>query len=411
MSDNIQYTTPEAPRRSNAVLGFVLVLLLAGIGAALYFGTRPKPTVAVQRDIDGQVVTLGTITAPATAQGAIYAPFQGPVQKVDHNLGSYVTRGEPVVELSQPDADTALQQAKENLKLAETAYANAKKQYDEPVRAAKNNLSAAQAATSQTSQTTTTDNPTGNSSAVTVTRASTQTTGPDVNDLRAALADAIANRDSALVTYQQQLNSAREAYQEAKAGKTQTIAKAPINGTITELNAQPGQTVGADARVPIARVVDLSAIQVTTALDQISAPTVKKDMPVKLTFKELPGKEFEGKVTSVSPKIVQNKDGSKSTTYYAVIDFKNTKGQVWPNMTPTIQIATGSAKQATVVPIETIQQDSTGRSLVKVERANKWIDVPVETGLTDGKFVQVKSGIQPNEVIGIPSNLKLPAAK
>jgi len=410
MSNNIT-TTSDPPRRSNAVLGVVLLLIVAGIGAALYFGSRPKPTVAVQRDIVGQVVTLGTVTAPATAQGAIYAPFQGPVQKVDKNLGSSVSRGEPVVEMSQPDADTALQQSKQNLQAAETAYANAKKEYEEPVRSAKKNLSAAQAATTQTSQTTSTDNPTGDSSAVTVTRASTQTSGPDVADLQAALSDAIANRDSAMVTYQQQLTSAREAYQEAKAGKTQTIARAPITGTITELNAQPGQTVGADTRVPVARVVDLSAIQVTAPLDQIAAQTVKKEMPVKLTFKELPGQEFDGSVTSVSPKIVQNKDGSKSTTYYAVIDFKNTKAQVWPNMTPTAQISTGTVKSVTAVPIEAIQHDSAGRAIVKVQKDSKWIDVPVDTGLTDGQFVQVKSGIQPNEVIGVPSTLQLPVPK
>jgi len=404
MADNT-YDTAQAPKRSNAVLGVVLVLIVAGIVAALYFGSRPKPTVVSQRDIEGNVVASGTIIAPATAQGAVFAPFQGPVQKVDKNLGAAVSRGEPIVELSLPDADTALQQAKQNLKAAETAYANAKSQYEEPVRAARKNLATAQSSSKQTSQTTTTDSNDGNSSAVTVTNASALTTSPDVEQLRSALADAIATRDAALLSYKQQLDSAREAYQEAKAGKTQTIARAPITGTVTELNAQPGQVVGADARVPIARVVDLSAIQVSLPLAPIYAQTVKKDMPVKLTFKELSGQEFEGKVTSVAPHIDIKKDGSKSTTYTAVIDFKNTKAQVWPNMTPTAQIATGSAKNATVIPIEAIEYDSAGRAMVKAQKGNQWIDVPVETGLTDGKFVQVKSGLEPNQVIGMPSKI------
>src|SRR5436309_15544556 len=92
-----------APDNRGAVFGLVIILLLAACGAGYYFYTRPKPTVVVQRDIDGKIVSAGTITAPATAQAVVFAPYAAPVQKVDKNLGAWVKRGEPIAELSAPE--------------------------------------------------------------------------------------------------------------------------------------------------------------------------------------------------------------------------------------------------------------------------------------------------------------------
>src|SRR2546427_517734 len=75
--------------------------------------------------------------------------------------------------------------------------------------------------------------------------------------------------------------------------------------------------------------------------EQVSA--VKVGMDAKLTFKEVPGKEFDGKISRIisTPETL----GSKTLKYSAIIDFKNDEGLIRPGVTvSSVKVPIGEVK-------------------------------------------------------------------
>src|SRR5687767_12413407 len=134
-----QHEAHERPKTGLWLLAILLIVAIA-IGAWAYFASRPQPAKVVQRDIIGLIPLEGEIAVPPNAKADVYAPFQAPVEKVHVTVGAKVNRGDVLVELAYTSAEAAAEQARQNLKAAETAYANAKNQLDDSVVAAQRQL-------------------------------------------------------------------------------------------------------------------------------------------------------------------------------------------------------------------------------------------------------------------------------
>lgn len=371
--------------------GIILLLVIIGaLGAWAYFGTRPHPAVVEQRDIIGLIPLNGEVVVPPSAQAIVNSPYRAPVDKVDTSVGSHVHRGDTLVELSFPDIQAAVDQARLAVQAAETDYANAKNQYDASIRAAQSQARAAQPQTPA---------PSGDQDTTTTAQPNTGTTVVDNT------AQMRAQRDAALVPYQQQLDAAREAYQAAKSGAKAGKLRAPISGTVMTLNAVPGKEVGTDPKTPVATIVNLDEIQVSAKLSPDQVGLAKVGTPVLITVNDVPGKQLEGKIAQVTTQIASQLGGLRKTEeYVAVIDFKNDNGLLKPGMKPIASIKTGEAKNALAVPVEAVSTDSSGRPTVKALRNGRWEPVVVATGVSDGKYTQIKQGLQAGETVQVVPN-------
>jgi macrolide-specific efflux system membrane fusion protein len=359
---------------------------------------QPEPATVTKRDITGQIPLTGEIVAPPSARADVMPPFRTTVDKVNKAVGDAVSKGDILVQLSLPSAEQYHEQTKAALKQAETDYANAKNQYQAAVSAAQKQYDAARATTKAAQQnSTTTYQPDGtvttttNPSAPATPTAASSDLATAQADLQQAQADFAAN----MLPYKQRLEEARAANAQARASEKQGDVHSPITGTVIALNAQPGKEVGQDAKQPIATVIDLSAIQVQSPMDANQASFVKKDMDVNLTFDEVPGKTFTGHVQHITM-------NPTTRQYVTVIQFKNTDAQVKPGMHPHVGILTGQkAENALAVPAAAVDRSSDGKWTVQVQRNGKWETVPVEVGVTDGQFTQIKSGVNEGETVKV----------
>jgi multidrug efflux pump subunit AcrA (membrane-fusion protein) len=128
-------------------------------------------------------------------------------------------------------------------------------------------------------------------------------------------------------------------------------------------------------------------------------------MDVSLTFAELPGKTFEGKVSKITSTVDEKLGGLvKESKYIALVDFKNTDGAAKPGMKPMIALKTGDAKGALAVPSEAVDVRN-GVPTVKVLRGGQWQVVSVQTGVSDGRYTQVKEGLKEGETVQVTPNL------
>jgi len=401
INDNYVSLKRPDPNRAWPIVAIV-ALVLAGGGYYLYSATRPRPAAVERRDIVGYVPLKGEIVTPPSAYAEVHSAYTAPVDKIYTTLGANVKRGDVLVQLANPSATETYEQARQNARAAETAYANAKRQYDDSVSAAQKQAAAARSgAPPQTSSTS--GDTSADSTTVTTT---TTTTTTDSAAADAAVQEAITERADGLAAYQQQLDSARAAYRDARAGKRQAQIYAPISGTVIALNAQPGQAVGQN-NAPVAVIADLSALQVQAGMTPAQAAYVRPNMPVVLTFPSVQNKQFEGKVRRITTQADPNSSNGviKGARYVALVSFKNTEGLVKPRAAAEVAVKTGEVKDTLAVPVRAVTKDDTGRPIVKVLEDGKWRAVVVQTGMSDGRYVQVKSGLKDGETVQVQQTL------
>jgi RND family efflux transporter MFP subunit len=383
---------------TRTLIGLVAAAALAGCGPSSetisgrtqHLQTEPTTAKVARRDIVGYSLLQGSLYVPPTSDAIVRAPYDSPVQELDVKVGQRVAKGELILKMSLPDQQQYLAETKSALSAAETAYANAHLTYGSGTREAERQLAQARS-TERTLRQSVAQG--GDSSEL-------QNAVTARQESEEALIQARADENEKVLPYKQQLDQARAAYQAAQRGERQANVAAPISGTVVELNAQTGQQLAGGT--PIAHVVDLADIQVKCDLTPAQATLVEKDKPVVVTFEGLEDKPFDGTVTDVQT-LPATATGVKRQ---ATIDFKNDAGLVKPGMpVKSVGVKIGETRDALAVPATAVFQDSSGRFAVRVQRNGEWRVQPVEIGLSDGFFTQVKSGVTEGETVRVPGAL------
>ena len=357
------------------LFGFGCTHPLAPLNPAAPAPRKPEPATVTRRDIVGQVILNGETIVPPFARADIRSFYRAPVSKVTTTLGADVHKGDVLVELSLPSVEAYHEQTKLALQQAQTDYGLAKKQYEADVDVAREHLNTARAA----------------EKAALVEEVPTASRAR--SDAEQVLLQAKMDMEAKLLPYRGQLEQAREMNQQARAGEKQGYLRTPLTGTVVELNAQPGKEVGTEKATVVATVIDLGAIQVQSSMTARQSTYIKTKMDALLTFDELPGKTFEGTVHRLTS--LPNNKG-----LVALIEFKNIKAQVKPNMVPHVAVKTGEkAKEALVVPSAAVDVNSSGLPVVKVMRGDKWEELAVKVGITDDQFTEIKSGVSLGDTV------------
>jgi RND family efflux transporter MFP subunit len=395
-------------RRPGILFGIIAIVLLAVVGTWAYFNTRPVPATVQTRDIIGMVPLDGEVITPPSARAEVMAPFRAPVDKVVASVGARVHRGEALVQLSFPSGQAAVDQAKQAVQIAEAAYANARRQFDGPVLAARQQLERTQLIerSARNSETPPSQPPEGGISTPNQSPVSVEQAASDRAAAEQSFSQAQMDRDAMVIPFKMRLDSARDALQQARSGSKLALVRAPITGTLMALNAQPGQEVGSDNKTPVATIVDLDALQVQARIAPDILNLAKPRAPIQITFNEIANKVFEGKVDHVTSQVVSQLGGiRKEQQYVALIQFSNDEGLIKPGMKPHVGLKTGEVKNALAVPNDAIGKDDTGRPIVKVLRGGSWQPVVVQAGISDGSYTQITMGLKVGETIQVTPSL------
>jgi len=350
---------------------------------------EPTSEKAVKRDIVGYARLGGKLYTPPASQAVVTPPYNAPVEQVFVTVGRRVGRGTVLMDLEFAEAEASYEAAGDATRQADAALNTARQQYLAPVREAQRALEQAQS-TERTLRSQT--NPNGDASAlVQATEARRQA--------EQAVRQAQAEYKQNLQPFQEQADAARRGFRQSRSSAKQSQIHSPIAGTILELNAKPGQVVGQDKNERLAVIVDLDDLQVHAPVSDESAPYLKERTPVVITFTGLPDQTFEGWVVGVRSLPERDGDGVRRE---AVIGFRNTQGLVKPGAEiNAVSVQTGRADDVLAVPADAIDRDDTGKPYVRVLKGQEWQVRIVEPGLSDGKYTQIKSGVQEGETVQV----------
>ena len=100
-----------------------------------------------------------------------------------------------------------------------------------------------------------------------------------------------------------QLNIARAERSVARAAVDKMTIRAPIAGTVLQVNVKVGETAMPSSPQPLLLIGDVSALRVRAELDDRDVGNIKIGQPVVIRATAFPDREISGKVASVAPTV------------------------------------------------------------------------------------------------------------
>jgi membrane fusion protein, macrolide-specific efflux system len=162
----------------------------------------------------------------------------------------------------------------------------------------------------------------------------------------------------------------------------------PEDGQIIYLPTVPGQVVSTGVTI----MVMSDHLMVDTQVDETDLAQIKKDQDATITLDAYPNNPFPGKVHRIS--------------YFSILvnNVTTYEVDVWPikippfmrsGMTANVVFNVSKKPDVLLIPSEALQQSEgqTGVMLAGAKKGDKPHFQPVQTGATDGKQVEVVSGL------------------
>jgi HlyD family secretion protein len=354
----------------------------------------PGPAKAERRDIVAYETFGGELYVPPASRAVVHPTYNAPLEQVYVTVGKRVGKGAVLMKLSIPEAEANYSEATSTVRQAETAYANARNTYNDALQEARRQLDAARKAERDARANST---PGGDATALLEAQAARQ-------QAEAAVQQAEADYKASIQGYKDQLGAARSSRRSAKADARQTEIKAPISGTIVSVNATPGQVVGESADEVLAEIVDLKEIKVRAGLTAEQFGRLKEKSPVVIRFADFPDKPFDGWVVSLRtlPQAVGGVD------HETLIGFRNDDGLVKPGaVVDSVGIEVARADDVVTVPVGAVDKDTQDRPVVQVLEGENWVPHVVETGASDGTYVEIKSGVKEGDTVRVTAETTL----
>ena len=84
-----------------------------------------------------------------------------------------------------------------------------------------------------------------------------------------------------------------------------TELRAPCRGRVLDLDIEPGEITGVDSPEPVVVLTDTSTLNVRAFIEEIDAPRVELGMSARIVADGLPGRQFQGQVTQLSPRMAR----------------------------------------------------------------------------------------------------------
>jgi HlyD family secretion protein len=276
-----------------------------------------------------QAVAPGRVE-PSSGEIKIAAPIVGVIGEVLVKANDKVFAGEPLVRLIDSEAQARLATAEAQIALRRRARndespssrASTRRKAEDGVADAEKALVDTQAAVDKAA----------------IERRAGRGSDADVDAARAALARAQdrlkqqkaelrrveADTNTPLPTQVEgQLNVARTELAAAQAAVEKMTIRAPIAGTVLQVNSKAGELASPSGTQPMVLLGDVSALRVRAELDERDFGEIKIGQPALVRAAAFRGRDFAGKVAFIAPLVEPgriNSRGQRSVTDVDVVE-------------------------------------------------------------------------------------------
>jgi HlyD family secretion protein len=162
---------------------------------------------------------------------------------------------------------------------------------------------------------------------------------------------------------------------------------APFDGTVTQVDSQPGDLVSAGLQA--FRLDNLSTLYVDVQISEVDVSQIKASQPVTVTFDAIRGKQYHGEVDTVGA-IGSNDSGVVNFT--VTVRLTDPDVNVLPGMTCTVEIVVARQEQALLVPNQAIRTENGASVVYVLTQGSAMKIIPVTLGAASDTQSQVLGG-------------------
>ncbi len=214
-----------------------------------------------------------------------------------------------------------------------------------------------------------------------------------------------------------QVRVRRHALEAAQRELERTIITAPSDGMVISRAVDVGQTVAASLSAPVLFEIasDLSRMHIHASVSEADIGEVAEGQRVRFLVDAHRNREFEGEVVQVRNAPVMQ---DNVVHYETIIAVENGEGLLKPGMTTEVRIITAEVHEVVRVrntalrarlpdQIRPADPPSDGETNGRVYRVRNGAleAVAVRTGLTDGAYTEILSGLSEGEVLAVGLSL------
>ncbi len=209
-------------------------------------------------------------------------------------------------------------------------------------------------------------------------------------------ADLIAPIDANdLASARSSLTSAAISVDRAKYNMEQATLIAPIDGIVSMLNYKKGDIIlDSSTSKTVATIINNDTLYIEVNVEEADISKLKVGDKAQVTFDAVDGVNLTGEISFISLTSTTSSNGI--VTYLVRVILSNTgASQIREGMTAALEFITSEAQGVIAIPVQAVRNIGGKPS---VEMADGSIR-NVVTNFTDGKKVEVVSGLQENEMI------------
>jgi HlyD family secretion protein len=247
----------------------------------------------------------------------------------------------------------------------------------------------------------------------------------------AAKAD-LESGEKSILAAKYSVQSAEARLEESRRNFGRTSIYAPINGIVTAMNIEQGERVVGTSQMAgteIMRISQLDRMEIRVDVNENDIIRIKKGDTAQISVDAYPKLLFKGKVSQVARSIKTSSVGASSdaqaVSFEVIIQIDSNSfkqlvqqsGQqaFWQGMTGSVDVFTKMEKSVLTVPIGAVTMREVSEiesdKEIKSSAANERVEVVfvvnkdkaearrVKTGIQDGNFIQILSGVKEGEKI------------
>ena len=341
---------------------------------------------AITRSLQRGVEVVGSLAADEEV--VVSAQVPGELAQLNVDFGGFVTRGQIIAQIDQRDAKLKVEQAEATLKQTMARLGMNEGEKFDPNRTADVRVAKAQLDWEKMSldrQARLVEN--GDVSRALYDQA---VTAHSLAQARYQAAVDAVNQQLALVEQQRaSLNLARKAV-------TDTVVRAPINGSVKEKHTSRGSYLPVNGR--IVTLVKINPLRLRADIPEYAAASVRTGQSMTLTVEAFPDRAFTGRVVRIGASL---NELTRSLTIEA--EVANPGNLLRPGMFAKSTLVTAKDAPAVMVPLRAVQNIA-GLNKVFVIDNGRSSERLVKLGASDGDLIEVVSGVKSGESVAI-SNL------
>ncbi len=385
---------------------FIIALAITSIvGGILLYRYITKPSTQVletarvtKGNIRGVIVETGIIKPQVGAVVKIGARATGTIMKMNVKIGDRVKNGQLIALIDDRETQKAVEQQKASLRSAQNALIQVEQTYPERIREATANHEYAKITYERETELLKHE----------------YTTKDSVDRTRSQFEASEANLKRLQSEYGTQIKIAKANIDDISAQLmrqetilTYTKIYSPIDGIVSDVTAQEGETIVAGLQVAnLVTVLDPTLLEMWIYVDETDIGKVKIGQQVEYYVDTYPDKLFYGAIEKIYPQPAVK----ENIVYYLAIVrvSKEDSSFLKPEMTTHIKIIFSEQQNILIAPNASIKFEKGKQVAYKVTGVDKIQQVEVKTGLRGEDNTQIISGVSEGDVLA--TKLILPAS-